>query len=69
MKYLQIEVRRDAYSPDEAWGTLTVSELIELLENYDGDMKVVLSNDNGYSYGAIIEQNIDVAYYESEEEE
>ena len=48
-----IEGRKDGYSPSQCYETLTVRELIEVLENYDSDMKVYLRNDNGYTYGSI----------------
>lgn len=53
MAKLFIQGRRDGYSPDQCGKTMTVSELIALLEDYDEDAKVYLSNDNGYTYGRI----------------
>lgn len=32
---------------------MTAGELIEYLEQYDEDVKVILSNDNGYTFGGI----------------
>lgn len=52
---LVIETSRDGYSPEQLHGTMTVGELRELLENYDDDMPVILSNDNGYTYGGLSE--------------
>ena len=48
---------------------MTVGELIRLLEDYDEDMEVYISNDNGYTYGGITEGRIDMEYAEEEEEE
>lgn len=53
MAKLFIQGRRDGYSPDQCGKTMTVGELIALLEDYDEDAKVYLSNDNGYTYGRI----------------
>ena len=47
-----LETRRSHYSAkDAAEHSLTVDELISYLEQYDGDCKVIFSNDNGYTYG------------------
>lgn len=67
MKYLKIEVRRDAYSPSEIGNTLTVGELISILENYDEGMPVIMSHDSDYSYGGIVADNIDTDEDESED--
>lgn len=53
MAKLFIQGRRDGYSPDQCGKTMSVGELIALLEDYDEDAKVYLSNDNGYTYGRI----------------
>ena len=50
---LMIDGRREEYSPEEIRSTMTVGELISFLEDYDEDTKVMLSNDNGYTYGSI----------------
>ena len=52
-KYLFIEGNRDGYTPKQCYETLTVGELISILENYDEDLKVYLRNDDGYTYGSI----------------
>ena len=59
-----IQARRDAYSKNEV-RTITVKELIQELEQYDEDAKVVLSHDNGYTYGGITERH----FREEEDEE
>ncbi len=49
-----IDVTRDAYSiGDIVDRTLTVGEIINMLEQFDEDTPVVLSNDNGYTYGGL----------------
>ena len=53
MNGLFIEGRRNGYAPEQCGYTFTVKDLIEELQNYDEDMPVYLSNDNGYTYGNI----------------
>lgn len=53
MKKLIIAARRNGYDTDQCGRTLTVGELIEFLQDYDEDMPVYLSHDNGYTYGSI----------------
>ncbi len=54
MEYVEIGARRDAYSVEDIINrTLTVGELIEILEDFDESTPVVLSHDGGYTYGAI----------------
>ena len=59
MKAIFIEGRRDGYAPSQCYETLTVKELIEVLEQYDEDMPVYLRNDNGYTYGSISYESIE----------
>jgi len=51
--YLMIEGRREGYGPDQLRRSMTVRELIEYLEQFDDETPVILSNDNGYTYGSI----------------
>ena len=53
MKYVTIEGRREAYSPEQIRRTMTVGDLIDYLSQFDDDTPVILSNDNGYTYGSI----------------
>lgn len=55
-----LNTTRSHYSAEEAAErTLTVSDLIAVLEQYfDGDEPIVFSNDNGYTYGYISENLI-----------
>lgn len=66
MKIL-METRRDGYSTSQCGRTLTVGELIELLQGYDEETPIYFSNDNGYTYGSL---NYDLITedYESEDE-
>lgn len=50
MKALFIDGKRNGYGIDQCGRTLTVGELIALLEEYDNDRPVYLRNDNGYTY-------------------
>lgn len=65
-EFLKIEVARSGYTPTQCEKTLTVRELIEILEGYEDDTPVYLSNDNGYTYGHISEEDIAIDYCEEE---
>lgn len=67
-KYLRIEATRDAYGAEDV-STMTVGQLIKLLEYYDLDLPVILSHDNGYTFGGLDEYDFDIDYYEEEGEE
>lgn len=62
-----IEAARTAYSANDIHDTFTVAELMEALAQYDPNEKVVISNDNGYTYGGIGWNEISDDYNESEE--
>ena len=66
MNRLYIEGRRNGYDPEQCGETMTVAELIEYLEQFDGDTEVYLKNDGGYTYGNITEASFEEG---SEEEE
>ena len=66
---LLIEARRQGYATDQVGSTMTVEELIELLEGYEGDTPVYISNDEGYTYGALKHWDIREEYEEDPEEE
>lgn len=69
MQYISIEGTRTSYTPTdivEKVGTITVGELIEILSGFDEDLPVVLNNDNGYTYGEIVEYGIEEAEYNEE---
>lgn len=69
MKALIIDAHRDGYSVDQVYETITVSDLIYRLEDFDGDTPVYISYDNGYTYGGISEYDINLEDVEEEEEE
>lgn len=58
MKELFISGKRNGYGTDQCGKTLTVGELIEILQEYDENSPVYLRNDNGYTYGSITRGNI-----------
>ena len=69
MNVLTIEAHRDGYSVDQVYETITVGDLIYFLEDYPDDTPVYISNDRGYTYGGISEDDLSLKYVEEEEEE
>lgn len=69
MKKLLFQTFREGYGIDQIRRTMTVSELIEFLGNYDEDTPVYLSFDNGYTYGGITEDRFEENYEEDNDEE
>lgn len=69
MKPIYIEGKRNGYGIDQCGQTLTVGELIEILEQYDYGRPIFLRNDNGYTYGSITERDITPAEEFEEEDE
>lgn len=55
---LVFEASREGYSIDQLRGVMTVGRLREILRNYDEDTLIVLSHDNGYTYGSIDEDEM-----------
>ena len=49
MKALIIDAHWDGYSVDQVYETITVSDLIYRLKDFDEDIPVYISYDNGYS--------------------
>ena len=67
MKPVFIETNRTGYGSDQCGRTMTVGELISLLEDFDEDRPVYLRNDNGYTYGHIREDAfVDAEEFEEE---
>ena len=52
---LFVDVGRDGYTPKQCGSTMTVGQLVELLSGYNDDTLVYLRNDNGYTYGSVLE--------------
>lgn len=69
MTTLIIEARRTAYSPKDIRRTMTVGELIRYLEDYNEDTPIILSHDNGYTYGEINQYDIREDEYDDDEED
>ena len=69
---LIIEANREGYSIEQAENertAITVGELMRLLEDFDEDTKIYISNDKGYTYGSVTEYRIHEDWIESEEED
>lgn len=59
-EFVVIEAHREGYGIDQVSdSTLTAGDLIAILEQFPEDSKVVISNDNGYTYGSLSESDID----------
>lgn len=70
MTVLMIDGRRNDYSANNLVNkTMTVGELVSYLDGFDSDMPVLLSNDNGFTYGKITENGIWEEEVEEDEEE
>lgn len=59
--YIKINAKRQAYGVEDIIDrTMTVGDLVHfLMENYDEDTPIILSHDNGYTYGGIREEDIE----------
>lgn len=57
---LLINARREAYGKEDC-NTMTVKELINFLSQFNEDDPVILSHDNGYTYGGIRESDFEEA--------
>lgn len=66
-KGLFIDGTRSGYAPEQCDNTLTIDQLIEQLEGIKewagGDCPVYLINDNGYTYGHINEDTMNIGDY------
>ena len=68
---LIIEANREGYSIEQAENkrtAITVGELMRLLEDFDEDTKVYISNDNGYTYGSVTEYRIREDWVDEDED-
>lgn len=66
---LYIAANRTGYSPNQISHTMSVGALIDYLSQFDEDMPVYLSHDNGYTYGGITEHDIEDGEIDDEEDE
>ena len=56
-----LKTNRDYYDAKEcAENSMSVGEFTDMLSNYPSDSKIVFSNDNGYTYGAVGNNTIKV---------
>lgn len=53
-----IETCREGYDISQIRNTMTVGDMIEFLRCFDEDAKIYLDNDNGYTYGSIMDYSI-----------
>ena len=59
-----IAADREGYDIDQVRKTMTVGELVKLLQDYDEDAPIYLSHDNGYTFGGITERKIEEVFDE-----
>ena len=68
--WVTIEASRTTYSAKDILDrTMTVGELIAMLEEFDEDTPIIISNDNGYTYGGIHAYDIGFDSIEEEDED
>lgn len=66
-----IEAKREGYTIEQAENereAITVGELMRLLEDFDEDTKVYISNDNSYTYGSVTEYRIREDWVDEDDE-
>ena len=66
-----IEAKREGYSIEQAENertAITVGELMQMLEDFDEDTKVYISNDNSYTYGSVTEYRIREDWVDEDDE-
>ncbi len=57
-----IAADREGYGIDQVRETMTVGELVALLQDYDEDAPIYLSHDNGFTFGGITERKIEEVF-------
>ena len=62
-----INTKRNGYAPNQCGRTMTVGELIEVLENFDEEAEIYFRNDNGYTYGSIMKYDLEDGYEDEDE--
>lgn len=58
-RYIEIKALRTGYSVEQVSCTMTVGDLIAALQQFDEDLPVYLNHDNGYTFGPVLEENIE----------
>ena len=66
MDKLIISTSKDAYSTRDVYGTMTVGDLKAFLEDLEDDTPIYLSCDNGYTYGALKGNRMEIEYGDEE---
>lgn len=59
MPKLYLNTKRNGYDVGQCGPTMTVGELMNLLEDFDPETKLYLKNDGGYTYGSIRESDFE----------
>lgn len=65
---LVFEARRDVYGIEQLRKAVTVGDLLAFLEGRDPNEWIVLSHDNGYTYGTV-SRRVSVQEYDENDEE
>lgn len=60
MEKILIHATRKAYGLEDIHRTMTVADLISFLETFDEGTEVYISNDNGYTYGPVLEELMEI---------
>lgn len=66
METLFINGKINGYATEQCGETLTVGQLMEILQEYTEDTPIFLCNDGGYTYGSITEDDIYLDYVEED---
>ena len=68
MEVAVIEAERAGYSIGQVAGrAITAGEMIEWLQQFDEDSPVIVSNDNGYTYGSIRRSDLSTEWLDPED--
>lgn len=62
--FVTINAVREVYDPADIYHTLTVGELKRILEDFSDDVKIIISHDNGYTFGALTQERISEEWLE-----
>ena len=66
-KALFLNIDRNGCNPEQCGRTMTVGELISILSDFDSDREIFLRNDDGYTYGSIVEGDFVSGKYDDED--
>ena len=69
MMKLILNTKHEGYGTDQIRKTMTASDLIEFLQQYDENTPVYLAFDRRYTYGAILERRFEEDYDDEDCEE